>query len=424
MDTSALTQLVKSKAKELGFALVGVTNADPLAQHVRYRDWIEAGRHGSMAYLATHRAVEGRADPKLIRPDCRSVLALGFPYPGPIDVSAPNDGQLYGRVASYANGEDYHEVLKPRLWALLHYMEDLVGHEIPNRWYTDSGPLLERELAQRAGLGWIGKNSMLIHPKQGSYFLLAEMLLSIELEPDEPFATDHCGSCTRCLQACPTDCILPDRTIDANRCISYLTIELKGQIPPNMRPLMQDWVFGCDACQTACPWNHADESSVSPWVDLQAELKLSTYEFNRKFEQSPIARPHRRGYLRNAAVALGNSGHAAAVPALAGALVNDHEPMVRGHAAWALGQLGGVQAEQGLNLALMTETDKNVLVEIHSALEELHGARSRRETQTLSQPGEGEDRRAAQHNGRARSNVEVVRGVQASYPGDSRDQGG
>jgi epoxyqueuosine reductase len=423
MDKRALTQLVKSKANELGFALVGVTNAEPLAHHARYRSWIEDGRHGKMEYLATERAVDGRSDPKLIRPDCRSVLALGFPYPGPSDDAAPEDGRQYGRIASYANGDDYHEILKPRLRALLHYMEDLVGYEIPNRWYTDSGPLLERELAQRAGLGWVGKNSMLIHPKHGSYFLLAEMLLSIELEPDAAFVTDHCGSCTRCLEACPTDCILPDRTIDASRCVSYLTIEMKDPVPFDMRPLMQDWVFGCDACQTACPWNHPSEASASPWVDLQAELGLSTYEFNRKFEQSPVARPHRRGYLRNIAVALGNSGNEAAVPALGQSLLSDNEPMVRGHAAWALGHIGGLQAEQSLNAALTDERDVNVCDEIRNALDELRGANGHSGASALSQPGEAEYGRTAQNNRRTGSNVEIVGGVQPGHAGNGGDQG-
>jgi epoxyqueuosine reductase len=423
MDVRALTQLVKSKANELGFALVGVTTADPLAEHPRYLNWIQAERHGKMGYLATERAVEGRADPKFIRPDCRSVLALGFPYAGPADSEQPQDSKPYGRIASYALSTDYHEILKPRLWSLLHYMEDLVGHEIPNRWYTDSGPLLERELAQRAGLGWIGKNSMLIHPQNGSYFLLAEMLLSIELEADAPFATDHCGSCTRCLEACPTDCILPDRTIDANRCISYLTIELKEPIPHEMRPLMRDWIFGCDACQTACPWNQASEASPSPWVDLQAELQLSTYEFNRKFEERAIARPHRRGYLRNVAIALGNSGDRKAVPELARSLVNDREPWVRGHAAWALGRIGGQQAQGSLQSALADEEDVDVLEEIRSALEELrayrHGGAA-----TQDEPGQHKDSRTAQHDGRAGSDVEVIRSVEASHARNGRDQRG
>lgn len=368
MGTAELTRKLKGKARELGFALVGVTDAAPLAEHDRYRDWIAAGHNGDMGYLATTRAVEGRADPKRIRSDCKSILTLGFPYAGPSDELPPNGGMLYGRMASYAIGEDYHELLKPRLWDLLHYIEAEVGHEIPNRWYTDSGPLLERELAQRAGLGWVGRNSMLIHPKHGSYFLLAEMLLSIELESDAPFATDHCGSCTRCLEVCPTDCILADRTIDATRCISYLTIEVKDAIPVELRGQMQDWVFGCDACQIACPWNHP-ELGISPWVDLQSELALTTREFNRKFDPTPISRPRRRGYLRNVAVALGNSGDERAVPALAKALGGDAEPLVRGHAAWALGRIGGEGAQQALLYALKEEQDQQVLAEINGALE-------------------------------------------------------
>jgi epoxyqueuosine reductase len=188
---------------------------------------------------------------------------------------------------------------------------------VPNRYYTDTGPLLERDLAQRAGLGWIGKNTCLINPKQGSYFLLAEILLGLELEPDPPFTTDHCGTCTRCIEACPTECILPDRTIDARRCISYLTIELKDDIPEELRPLLGEWVFGCDVCQMVCPWNRfaspEGDAAFSPRPgranpEPDPRAGADPEAFNRKFKNSPVKRAKRRGYLRNVAVATGNSG--------------------------------------------------------------------------------------------------------------------
>jgi epoxyqueuosine reductase len=227
---------------------------------------------------------------------------------------------------------------------LVQFIEQQVGGPVKNRWYTDTGPLLERDLAQRAGIGWIGKNTCLIHPRHGSYFLLSEILLDLELEPDEPLVTDHCGSCTRCIEACPTDCILPDRTIDASRCISYLTIELKEDIPVELRDKIGDWIFGCDVCQQVCPWNRFAEEGDSafrenrPAPTLTEELTLTPQEFNQCFKGSPVKRTKRRGYLRNVAVALGNSGDAMALPVLQNAL-NDEEPMVREHAQWAVNKI-------------------------------------------------------------------------------------
>jgi epoxyqueuosine reductase len=286
---------------------------------------------------------------------------------------------LRGRVAAYAWGEDYHEILADRLRRLVAFIEATTGAAVLNRWYSDTGPVLERDLAQRAGLGWIGKNTCLIHPTQGSYFLLAEILLAIELEPDPPFPHDRCGSCTRCLVACPTGCILPDRTIDARRCISYLTIELKGAIPSELRSQMGDWVFGCDICQQVCPWNlrfasgHGDPAFAQrpgvPCPDLLAELKLSPEQFNLKFKRSSVKRAKRRGYLRNIAIALGNLGDATAIPALAETMASELEPLVRMHAAWALGRLGGEAARRALQHAAQIESDEAVLSEIQTALD-------------------------------------------------------
>jgi len=335
-----------------------------------------------MAYLASDRARQRRLDPRQILPECRSILVLGAPYDAPQKPERFEPGSsphaLHGKLAAYAWGEDYHEILGDRLRILSNYIETKTGASVLSRWYTDTGPVLERDLAQRAGLGWIGKNTCLIHPTQGSYFLLAEILLSIELEPDQPFPHDRCGSCTRCLEACPTACILPDRTLDARRCISYLTIELKGAIPVELRPQIGDWVFGCDICQQVCPWNlrfaaaHGDPAfSPRPDVprpDLLAELGLSPEQFNRKFKGSPVKRAKRRGYLRNVAVALGNLGDETALPVMIQALGSEPEPLVRGHIAWALGRLGGETAQLALQQAAQIEKDAYVLTEIWSAL--------------------------------------------------------
>ena len=294
-----------------------------------------------MNYLAEERSRVRRADPKQILPECRSILILAIPYSPVNSREAFQIQNSEFKIASYALGSDYHDVIPPRLQEIISFIEEQLGHPIPNRYYTDTGPVLERELAQRAGLGWIGKNSMLIHPKAGSTFFLAEILLGIELEPDDAPITDHCGTCTRCIQACPTQCILPNRTLDARRCISYLTIELKDNIPEDLRPLMRDWIFGCDACQQVCPWNRFSvptDSAFETKIPIPVptdDLLLTSVEFNQRFKHSPIKRAKRRGYLRSLAVAVGNQGDKNNISILEQAS-QDTEPMVREHAQWAL----------------------------------------------------------------------------------------
>ncbi|MDD2920871.1 MAG: tRNA epoxyqueuosine(34) reductase QueG, partial [Anaerolineales bacterium] len=322
-----LKQAIKDKTRQLGFSLTGVASSEPSAQYAFFQSWLEHGYHGSMQYLQN----EKRADPKLILPECKSILILALPYSPSSFILDPSSF----KVASYALGDDYHDIIPPKLKQIVEFIEAQFGQKIPNRYYTDTGPILERELAQRAGLGWIGKNSMLVNPKIGSAFLLAEILLGVELEPDAP-ATDHCGTCTRCIQACPTQCILPNRTLDARRCISYLTIENKNEIPEDLRPQMQNWIFGCDACQAVCPWNRfAPSSSIfasSDAATLPSDLLLAPAEFNQRFKQSPIKRAKRRGYLRNLAVALGNRKNKNDIPLLEQA-AQDAEPLIREHAA-------------------------------------------------------------------------------------------
>jgi len=340
----SLTQAVKEQARRLGFTLAGVTTPEPPPHLATFERWLDAGRHGDMAYLADERAHTRRKDPRQILPECQSILVLAAPYADPKSAEASGEPGPTGHVAAYAWGDDYHNVFLPRLQDLVALIEEQAGHPVPNRYYTDTGPILERDLAQRAGLGWIGKNTCLINPKHGSYFLLAEILLGIELEADTPITTDHCGTCTRCIEACPTECILPDRTIDARRCISYLTIELKDDIPEEMRSMLGDWVFGCDICQMVCPWNRfssekGDDAFSSrpdvPRPNLIHELELTPEAFNRKFKNSPVKRAKRRGYLRNVAVAAGNSRDEKAVSALKIA-EKDTEPLVQEHATWAL----------------------------------------------------------------------------------------
>jgi len=336
-----LKQAIKDKAHQLGFSLSGVTTPDSPPHYAAFENWLAQGHHGTMNYLADERSRTRRADPKQILPECKSILVLATAYSSPSG-RGQSDGEL--RIAAYAQGKDYHEVLPDRMKELVQFIEDQVQGPIKNRYYTDTGPILERDLAQRAGLGWIGKNSCLINSKQGSYFFISEILLDLDLDPDPPFSTDHCGTCTRCITACPTDCILPNRTLDAARCISYLTIELKDDIPIELRDKIGEWIFGCDICQQVCPWNRfapqgdpAFDANRAPLTPTE-ELTLTPQAFNQRFKLSPIQRAKRRGYLRNIAVALGNIGNMHHLPVLQNVL-NDPEPMIREHAQWAIDKI-------------------------------------------------------------------------------------
>ncbi len=374
-----LSQALKTEAFRLGFHLVGITTPHPPAHLAVYERWLAQGHHAGMAWMETERARERRADPLKILPECKSILVLGIRYPPPVP---PSQTQAETRIAAYARGDDYHDVLPGRLQALVSTLQERIGHPVSNHWYTDTGPILEKELAQRAGLGWIGKNTCLIHPQVGSYFLLAEIFLGIELESDPPFQADRCGRCTRCLDHCPTACIRPDRTLDASHCISYLTIEHKGLIPPELRPKLGDWTFGCDICQQVCPWNQrlASETKIDPPLDpafsprqdisssrLAEELTLTAQAFSAKYKGSPIKRSKRRGYLRNLAIAAGNRQDTQAIPALT-AVLHDRDPLLRSHAAWALGQIGGQESLAALTIASQVENEALVLEEIKAAL--------------------------------------------------------
>ena len=377
-DGDGLNALIRRRAGELGFSLVGFTPADPVEGARLHARWVALGYAGEMGYLGRNH--DKRADPRLLVPGARSVVCLGMEYFQP----TPPAGPLSGRIAAYARGDDYHDILKKRLFELWDDIAAAVGRpngRAPNgralngRVYVDTAPVAERELAQRAGLGWRGKNTLLINKRRGSFFFLAEIVLDVELDYDEP-AVDHCGTCSRCLDACPTQAFPQPYVLDARRCISYLNIELKGPIPVESRSLMGDWILGCDVCQDVCPWNRraaqAPEPAFAPRPGLErpalAELMAMDREaFNRAFRRNPAKRPKRRGILRNAAVALGNSGDPAAVPVLVRALA-DEEPLVRGHAAWGLGQLGGDAAGRALGEALAGEADAYVRGEIEAAL--------------------------------------------------------
>jgi len=356
MNVGQLALDLKQKACQLGFELAGIVLPEQPAHLDVYLEWLANNRQADMNYLAEPRAVERRAAPRLILPECRSILVLGTPYFNPQTYSIETDQPARGRIAAYAWGDDYHLVLPERMQELVKYLEERVGHAVPNRWYTDTGPVLEKELAMRAGLGWIGKNTCLINPRLGSYFLLSEILLGIDLPPDMPQVSDQCGSCQRCIEACPTGCILSNRTLDAGRCISYQTIENKAGIPDELRSLTGNWIFGCDICQMVCPWNIRfarvrGDASFAPRPGvihpvLVDELALTAQEYNRKYKDSPVKRAKRRGYLRNVAIAAGNSAKVEVLAALEKAR-NDDEALVRGGADWAIERIQSHTSKYG-----------------------------------------------------------------------------
>jgi len=331
------TTRIVEQARELGFGAAGIVAVEPM-DPAPFRAWLDAGYGAEMHYLERHLPL--RADLRAVLPGARAVICAALPYPG------PREGEsAIGAVAKYARGADYHHVMRERLTILW----DELQREHPGaegRVFTDGGPLPERELARRAGVGWVGKHSCLIHPAMGSRFVLGEILTTLALEPTAPIA-GGCGTCRRCLDACPTGALVAPGVVNARRCLSYLTIEHKGPIPDAERPLLGTRLFGCDACQDACPHNRACEVADSPLApavdllapDLSALLLLPAEEYTRRFRGTPFQRAKRRGVLRNTCIALGNLGDPAHLPALLHAL-QDPEPLIRDHAAWALERLG------------------------------------------------------------------------------------
>jgi epoxyqueuosine reductase len=376
MDPRSITDRVKSAASELGFDLCGVCPAVGNLGLARFDEWLAAGYAGEMHYLPDRR--EAYADPKSNLDGARSIVMLAVNY-RTVDPAEPQSGR--GRVSRYAWGVDYHDVLRRKLDAL----GEVLARELPEarfRGVVDTAPLLEREFAELAGLGWIGKNTLLLDKRQGSWFFLAALLTDAELAYDQPHAADHCGTCRACLDACPTGAFTAEGVLDARRCISYLTIELRGPIPLDLRPAMGDWLFGCDVCQEVCPWNHraavSSEGAFAPaqgatTLDLAELFDLSAAEFKARFRHTPLWRAKRRGLLRNAAIVLGNQVDLASLGALVRAL-HDEEPLVRGAAAWALGRFADSQAMAALAERQVAETDAAVRGEIELALEPNRGA--------------------------------------------------
>jgi epoxyqueuosine reductase len=329
----ALSGAVKARALELGFDRVAIGPAGPAAHAGRFDAWLEAGYAAGMDYLARTRLE--RADPARLLPGCRAVVALALAY-GPREDDASWQG-----VSRYARGRDYHDVMRPRLAALVDYLREAGGPDVTSRAAVDTSAVLERDLAARAGLGWIGKNTNLIAVGAGSYFFIGTVLTTAALVPDGP-AADHCGTCTACLDACPTQAFVGPWVLDARRCLAYLTIEHRGDVADEWKPAMRDWLFGCDVCQEVCPWNRkapsAREPALAPTQPLPSLAALVTMDeaaFRARFRGTALSRAKRAGVARNAALILGNRGERDAAPALRQAL-DDPDEGVRKAAAWAL----------------------------------------------------------------------------------------
>ena len=348
ISSEKLKERLVSFAREIGFDACRIATCTAPAHTTEFREWLRDGAHGEMNYM--QRGEEKRCDPQIILPGARSVIVVGLNYFQREAAHSPSQSfgvastvvatGKTGRIARYAWGDDYHDVISVKLDKIDRFLRDLGGQQ---KYYVDTGPILERDHAAKAGIGWHGKSTMLIDPRLGTWFFLAEILTTLDLPPDSP-QPDRCGKCERCITACPTGAITAPHRLDARRCISYLTIELKGSIPLDLRPLIGNRIFGCDDCLDACPWNRFARASRETAftarrstrdMSLRDYLKLNDSQFRALFGNSPIKRIKRRGFLRNVCVALGNVGDLSDLPALERA-TTDEEPLIAEHAAWAI----------------------------------------------------------------------------------------
>ena len=378
---STLTTKTKALGKSLGFDIVGITTADRFARDERAAlERVNDGLMDGLPWYTAERVRKANSPRKLLE-DARSVVSLAMSY-NYGEAESHGKGP-HGRIARYAWGDDYHDVMKKRLRSFVAALPDIAGRPVITRTFVDDGPMNDRAAAERAGVGWFGKNTNILTPSHGSWVLLGQVITDLDLVPDAPLKK-NCGECVRCIDACPTGAIVAPFVIDNRKCISFLTIELRGSIPRDLRPLVSDWVFGCDICQDVCPVNWKAGPALEPAFrkrhDFDAPallplLELDDEGFRERFRGSPVKRAKRAGLQRNVCVALGNIGDPVAVPALAKAL-QAGEPLVREHAAWALGKIGGEEAQKALSTALETEIVDDVTQELDKAIEEIEGSRT------------------------------------------------
>ncbi len=365
----SLRETLTRVANERGFVLVGFARLHPLSEREDfYRQWLAVGGHASMTYLA--KDPECRFDPRRLDSRYRSVVSLGYPYAPHATPKVDWRGEMRGRIAAYALGRDYHDVVKKGARSVGNVIRQLRPGSI-TRTYVDTGPVFEREWASLSRIGWFGKNTMILNRDHGSYFFLAEIFTDVEFEATTEPYREHCGTCRRCLDLCPTGALADGYVMRSDLCISYQTIENRGAIPRELRSKLGNWIFGCDICNAVCPWNdeHAADGNADDLLPLLPELlALSDEEFGLRFTVSAVKRAKRRGLLRNVAVVLGNTGNPEAVAPLARSIEAESEPLIRSHAAWALGQIGGSAARRALERALR-DHDTAVRREATAALE-------------------------------------------------------
>ncbi len=373
MDIAGLTNSIKAKALEVGFDLVGISSIGPFPENQFYKEWLARGFAGEMKYMG--REPEKRENVLNVLPEARSVISCGLNYNTDYPYSTEQGDKRRGWISRYAWGDDYHEVLKSKLSLVLDFIEEVVPQEVKSRLYVDTGPVLDRVYGKYSGIGWYGKNTCLINQEIGSWIFIGEIITNLELDYDSP-VPDRCGTCTMCIDACPTGALLEPYVLDSRLCISYLTIEKRGGIPIRLREKVGNNIYGCDICQDVCPWNRkakvANDPSFQPRdglynPDLSTFSNLSQEEFGWIFKGSAIKRAKRSGFLRNIMVAMGNSGDKDFIPYVIGYLKDD-DPLVRAHAAWALWRLEGEDSYGALSDQLDAETDPIVREEIVAIL--------------------------------------------------------
>jgi epoxyqueuosine reductase len=374
-----LTKRLLNKAIEMGFDVIGITEPKEARTYRHFERWLEMGFEGEMAYMS--RTKELRRNPKTLMSDCRSIVVVGVGYAVAIDELREEGDQqvLRGKVSVYACRRDYHDVIREKLSGLGRWLTEQVrGAKF--RACVDTSPILERELAVSSGVGWFGKNTNVINERFGSYFFIGELLTDVELEQSDGLWEKHCSDCDRCINSCPTGALVSPMMLDARLCISYLTIEHRGAIPMQLRPLIGEWVFGCDICQQVCPCNsNVSANGAMKELAIRRDLvapnllewvMLTEDEFNKLFFGTPIFRVGRERLLRNVAIALGNVGDERAIEPLATLLKNEKSSLIRSHVVWALGRIGGKKAHDALKLHWKREHDKTVKAEIEQALED------------------------------------------------------
>ena len=395
MDTVNLTESIKGKALETGFDLVGISPVDSFPENQFYKEWLARGFAGEMKYM--EREPQKRENIKNLLPEAKSVISCGLNYNTDYPYSIDETDRIKGWISRYAWGDDYHEMVQKKLSDVLGFIKEVTPEDLKARLYVDTGPVLDRVYGKYSGIGWFGKNTCLINQKIGSWIFIGEIITSLELDYDRP-VPDRCGTCTRCIDACPTGALLDPYVLHSRLCISYLTIELREKIPLQLRDKVGNNIYGCDICQDVCPWNRkakvTNEYSFQPREGLYNPglssifTRLTEEDFGMMFKGSPVKRAKRKGLLRNVLIAMGNSGERDFIPNIKKCL-QDKDPLVRAHAVWALWKLEGRDSYETLSNLLSVESDPMVREEIVSILPECENAQAGSQNSEVSKASSG-----------------------------------